>query len=66
MGGESGQRNGRPKRELDPEGILDLIYLPVTAKLVTLGELKKDYTLNDYFKLMESTEDVIKRLCNTV
>jgi len=39
-----------------------MIFLPVTAKLVTLGELKTTYTLRDYFDLMDASKDLIETI----
>lgn len=39
-----------------------MIYVPITARAVTLGELKTSYTLKDYCDLMENANNVIKGL----
>ena len=39
-----------------------MIFLPVTAKLVTLGELKTSYTLRDYMDLMGSTSEMLGQI----
>ena len=43
-----------------------MIYIPIVAKLVTLGELKTSYTLKDYMQLMETTGDVITRFSDSI
>ena len=49
-------------RAFDPEWAKKLLYAPVIARLVTLGELKSTYTLEDFLDLVLMFEQQVSEL----
>jgi hypothetical protein len=47
---------------LNKDKIREIIFTPIIAKMVTLGELKTSYTLKDFIALLETSGNVINSI----